>query len=106
MRDTVPEARDTDKLFELIAGMGDANGAQAQIPVVNISPSNPKAAEELLSAASTYGFVFIENSEDVGILQQEIDRMFELSKEFFAAPAEVKEAVSIASNKAGKNHGT
>jgi isopenicillin N synthase-like dioxygenase len=31
--------------------------------------------------------------------------MFELSKEFFHSPLEQKEAVSISSNKAGKNHG-
>lgn len=80
--------------------------SKANIPVVDISPSNPDAPEQLLSAASKYGFVFVENSPQTGgIPPQDIAKMFELSKEFFAAPVEVKEQVSIASNKAGKNHG-
>jgi isopenicillin N synthase-like dioxygenase len=80
--------------------------SKANIPVIDISPSNPNAPEQLLSAASKYGFVFIKNSPETGgIPPQDIAKMFELSKEFFAAPVEVKEQVSIASNKAGKNHG-
>jgi isopenicillin N synthase-like dioxygenase len=80
--------------------------SKANIPVIDISPSNPNAPEELLSAASKYGFVFIKNSPETGgIPPQDIAKMFKLSKQFFAAPVEVKEQVSIASNKAGKNHG-
>jgi isopenicillin N synthase-like dioxygenase len=80
--------------------------SKANIPVIDISPSNPNAPEELLSAASKYGFVFIKNSPEIGgISPQDIAKMFELSKEFFAAPFQVKEEVSIASNKAGKNQG-
>lgn len=80
--------------------MSDAN-----IPVIDVSRSNPNAPEQLLSAASGYGFVFIENSPEVGIPPEQIAEMFDLSKTFFAAPTEVKEEVSIGSNKAGKNHG-
>jgi hypothetical protein len=80
--------------------------SKANIPVIDISPSNPNAPEQLLSAASKYGFVFIKNSPETGgISPKGIAKMFELSKEFFAAPVEVKQEVSIASNKAGKNHG-
>jgi isopenicillin N synthase-like dioxygenase len=80
--------------------------SKANIPVIDISPSNPNAPEELLSAASKYGFVFIKNSPEIGgISPQDIAKMFELSKEFFAAPFQVKQEVSIASNKAGKNQG-
>jgi isopenicillin N synthase-like dioxygenase len=80
--------------------------SKANIPVIDISPSNSNAPEELLSAASKYGFVFIKNgTETSGIPPQDIAKMFELSKEFFAAPVEVKQEVSIASNKAGKNQG-
>jgi isopenicillin N synthase-like dioxygenase len=79
--------------------------SNADIPVIDVSPSNPDAPNQLLSAASKYGFVFIENSPEAGIPPQQIAEMFELSKTFFAAPTEVKEAVSIGSNKAGKNHG-
>jgi isopenicillin N synthase-like dioxygenase len=79
--------------------------SDAKIPVIDISPSNPQAPEQLLSAASNYGFVFIGNNAETGIPPQQIAEMFELSKTFFAAPTEVKEEVSIGSNKAGKNHG-
>lgn len=73
------------------------------IPVIDLS--NPNASTQLLAAASQYGFVYIENNDAMGIPPEEIFTMFELSREFFSAPAEVKEAVSISSAKAGKNHG-
>lgn len=75
-----------------------------QIPVIDISASNPNAASQLLSSAATYGFVFVENN-DAGIPPADIKQMFELSKDFFASPVSVKEEVAISSNKAGKNHG-
>lgn len=77
----------------------------AEIPIIDISRSNPQAPEQLLSAASKYGFVFIENNPEAGIPPQDIANMFDLSKLFFASPTEVKEEVSIGSSKAGKNHG-
>lgn len=76
----------------------------AQIPVIDISPSNPAAASQLLSSAATHGFVYIENN-DAGIPPPAIDQMLDLSKQFFAAPVDVKQEVAIASNQAGKNHG-
>jgi len=79
--------------------------SNANIPVIDVSPSNPDAPNQLLSAASRYGFVFIENGPEAGIPPQQITEMFDLSKAFFAAPIKVKEEVSIGSNKAGKNHG-
>lgn len=75
-----------------------------RIPVIDLTPNNPEAPKQLLHAASQYGFVYIENNES-GIDQGAIDEMFRLSKAFFASPVEVKEDVSISSNKAGKNHG-
>lgn len=79
--------------------------SQADIPIIDIGPQNANAPQELLSAASRYGFVYIENNAEAGISPESIHEMFELSQRFFAAPIEEKEAVSIASNKAGKNHG-
>ncbi|KAK5137278.1 hypothetical protein LTR08_000248 [Meristemomyces frigidus] len=76
----------------------------ALIPVIDIRPNNPNAAQQLLEAAANHGFVFIEN-EDTGIEPADVNRMFELSKQFFALPLEVKEKVSISSNKAGMNWG-
>ena len=74
------------------------------IPVVDIRPTNPNASQQLLDASVSGGFVFVEN-KDTGIEPSDIARMFELSKQFFALPLEVKEQVSIGSNKAGSNYG-
>ncbi|KAF2723628.1 oxidoreductase [Polychaeton citri CBS 116435] len=78
--------------------------APTQIPVIDISTSNPDAPQQLLYAASRHGFVFIKNN-DAGVDPGDIDFMFRLSEAFFSASTEVKQAVSISSNKAGKNHG-
>lgn len=75
-----------------------------QIPVIDISSKNVNASAQLLDVAASYGFVFIENGE-AAIPQDDISRMFELSRDFFDSPVEVKEEVAISSSKAGKNHG-
>ncbi|KAI7228179.1 Clavaminate synthase-like protein, partial [Hortaea werneckii] len=76
------------------------------IPVIDLSPSNPHASSELLDAAAHYGFVFIANDPSTtGLSTTEIDTIFSLSKQFFSFPTEIKEEVSIASNQAGKNVG-
>lgn len=82
-----------------------SNSSPLQISVIDISPSNPDAASQLLSSAATYGFVFIENNAATGIPPEDVEQMFGLSKQFFASPTEVKQEVAISSNKAGKNHG-
>ncbi len=74
------------------------------IPIVDLRPENKHAPTELLQAATQFGFVYIENDGTL-ISPKDNDNIFSLSKQFFAAPLEVKEAVSIASNAAGKNHG-
>ncbi|KAK3110344.1 hypothetical protein LTR53_015445 [Teratosphaeriaceae sp. CCFEE 6253] len=79
-------------------------GTEAQIPVIDIRASNPDAPRQLLDAATRYGFVFIEN-KDTGVDVADINFMFDLSWQFFASPIEIKEEVSINSNKAVKNHG-
>lgn len=75
-----------------------------QIPVIDISARNPDAPKQLLAAARDFGFVFIQNN-DAGISPDLISQQFEISKQFFALPTPIKQQVSIASNKAGKNHG-
>lgn len=84
--------------------MPPSSSAQVSIPIIDISDQNKDAASQLLKAASSYGFVFIENG-DSGIPPKDIAHMFEISKKFFAASNEIKEEVAIHSNKAGKNHG-
>jgi len=85
--------------------MSPTHCRDSQIPIVNISPSNHSAANELLLAATTQGFVFIENTPDIGIPPSAISQLFDLSRKFFASLREVKEAVAINSNQAGGNYG-
>ena len=88
---------------EFIA-MGSLATSEISIPIIDISDNSGNAASELLDAASQYGFVFIENGKG-DIPSKDIAHMFNISREFFAAPEEVKQEVAISSNKAGKNHG-
>lgn len=83
--------------------MGSATNT-VRIPVIDISDANPDAPQQLLDSASQFGFIFVANNS-AGISPQLIDKLFQISKDFFALPTEVKEEVSISSNKAGKNHG-
>lgn len=51
----------------------------AQIPVIDVSGSQPEAevAKALVDAAATYGFVYVKNEgKDISVAV--IDRMFEL----------------------------
>lgn len=57
--------------------MGSANGTDITIPVIDISSPSLDVAEDILEAASTYGFVFVKNHE-VGISPEDIQGMFDL----------------------------
>ncbi|KAK4943036.1 hypothetical protein LTR66_003240 [Elasticomyces elasticus] len=72
------------------------------IPVIDISARD--APNQLLNAAAKFGFVFVENNE-AGIDARQISHMFDLSRDLFQSPIEIKEACSINSNKSGKNKG-
>jgi hypothetical protein len=50
----------------------------AQIPVIDISPSNPHAAMQLLDAAANNGFVFIENNTAAAMPPTTVENMFDL----------------------------
>ena len=50
----------------------------AQIPVIDISPSNSHAATQLLDAAANNGFVFIENNEAATMPPMTVKNMFNL----------------------------
>lgn len=84
--------------------MGSLQNQEAKIPVIDISDANKDAPKQLLDAACKFGFVFVANNE-AGISPDLISKLFKISEEFFALPTDVKQEVSIASNKAGKNHG-
>ncbi|KAF1990042.1 oxidoreductase [Aulographum hederae CBS 113979] len=77
------------------------------IPIIDIASPSPSTAKSLVDAASKYGFVFIRNSHESGngIPPKDLAGMFDLSKDFFQSPEEVKEQCSIHSAKSGKNRG-
>ncbi|KAG9228668.1 oxidoreductase-like protein [Amylocarpus encephaloides] len=76
--------------------------SQGQIPVIDISGTKPEAeiAEELVQAASTYGFLYIKTQgKDMPIAA--IDGMFDISKKFFSSPEEEKGRCKITENNRG-----
>ncbi|KAI5275775.1 hypothetical protein E4T47_01397 [Aureobasidium subglaciale] len=73
--------------------------ASAQIPVIDISSSNPHAATQLLDAAANNGFVFVENNDAAGMPPAKIDNMFDLSKDFFQGPIENKQECPTQNNR-------
>ncbi|KUJ09983.1 Clavaminate synthase-like protein [Mollisia scopiformis] len=78
------------------------NGTSGLIPVIDISGSLPQkeVAKQLVDAAATYGFVYIKNlGKDIPI--EAIDSIFDLSKEFFTSPLEVKQPCKIQENNRG-----
>jgi len=58
----------------------------AQIPVIDISPSNPHAATQLLDAAANNGFVFIENNVAEAMPPATVENMFDLVNIFGFKP--------------------
>ena len=54
-----------------------ASSKDIQIPVIDIANPTDELAEQLLDAAATYGFVFVE-LEGTNITVQDVNRMFEL----------------------------
>lgn len=61
--------------------------ANTVLKVVDISQINEITAEELLDAATSQGFLFVEGH---GLSAQEVAEIFDISKAFFELPAEYK----------------
>lgn len=57
------------------------------LKIVDISQINESTAEELLDAATSQGFLFVEGH---GLSAQEVADIFDISKSFFELPAEYK----------------
>ncbi|KAF2646028.1 Clavaminate synthase-like protein [Massarina eburnea CBS 473.64] len=70
------------------------------IPVIDISTPSPNVAQQVLTAAKTHGFLFIQN-DGVTIPPQDIEDMFHLSKKYFHQPREAKAEFAIHSENAG-----
>ncbi|GKZ20088.1 hypothetical protein AbraIFM66951_008192 [Aspergillus brasiliensis] len=76
-------------------------GPPIELPVLDISnPLDPEAGKALLAAATKYGFLYVD-SRGTDFTAAEVDRAFELSKKFFASPAEEKAACRIEPNNRG-----
>lgn len=68
------------------------------LQIVDVSTINESTAEELLNAATSQGFLFIEGH---GFSESEVEDLFRLSKEFFELPSEYKKEFLIDES----NHG-
>ncbi|CAK7901079.1 hypothetical protein CAAN1_06S02366 [[Candida] anglica] len=77
--------------------MSTANPLQ----IVDISEVNKATADELLNAATTQGFLFVEGHD---FTQEEVDLLFLLSKQFFELPLEYKKKYPINKNNHGYSH--
>ncbi|TKA29276.1 hypothetical protein B0A50_03786 [Salinomyces thailandicus] len=75
-----------------------------KIPLIDIRPSNPHAAHQLLTAATETGFIYLPSS-CIPIPPSTLNTIFALSQSFFKSPLSIKQPTSISSNAAGKNLG-
>ena len=53
------------------------------LKIVDVTSVDHETAEEMLEAATSQGFLFIEGHD---FTQEEVDMLFEVSKQFFALP--------------------
>lgn len=72
------------------------------LQIVDVSKVDKSTGDELLRAGSSQGFLFIEGH---GFTQDEIDILFETSKQFFSLPLETKQKSPIGSNNFGYDFG-
>ena len=75
------------------------------LPVIDISPTNPLAASQLLEAATKHGFLYVANNAATGIFSDDIDSLFKLSKAFFDSPVEIKRECERGSDAEDGNRG-
>lgn len=68
------------------------------LKVIDISKDSEKVAREILDAATTQGFLFLEGHD---FTQEEVDQLFALSKDFFNLPENYKFKYAVNSS----NHG-
>lgn len=61
----------TEKMFD---------AASQSIPIVDLS--SPTAADDLLNAAVTFGFIFVKHNDDMPLKPQDVNDMFSLVREF------------------------
>lgn len=72
----------------------------ANIPIIDISKPTPAVAQQVLDAASTHGFLFVQQDDSL-LPRAQVDEMFNLSAQFFAQPTAQKSTHAIHSEAAG-----
>ncbi|KAJ5874274.1 uncharacterized protein N7529_002704 [Penicillium soppii] len=78
-----------------------ADTTPIELPVIDISnPHDPAVGKAMLEAAAKYGFLYV-NSKGTDFTVNDVDRGFELSKKFFASPAQEKKTCRIQPNNRG-----
>ncbi|EAW17576.1 putative oxidoreductase, 2OG-Fe(II) oxygenase family [Aspergillus fischeri NRRL 181] len=78
-----------------------AVGPPIELPIIDISnPDDPNVGKAMLDAAAKYGFLYVD-SKGTDFAAGDVNRAFELSKAFFASPAEEKATCRITPNNRG-----
>ncbi|GFF47634.1 UPF0676 protein C1494.01 [Aspergillus udagawae] len=78
-----------------------AVGPPIELPIIDISnPADPSVGKAMLDAAAKYGFLYVD-SKGTDFAAEDVNRAFELSKAFFASPAEEKATCHITPNNRG-----
>ncbi|ERF76489.1 hypothetical protein EPUS_06151 [Endocarpon pusillum Z07020] len=70
------------------------------LPVINISYPTPEIGRTMIDAAATHGFLYID-TRGTDFAPENVERQFELSKQFFSSPEEEKAACQIGSDNRG-----
>ncbi|KAF9736597.1 hypothetical protein PMIN02_009197 [Paraphaeosphaeria minitans] len=80
--------------------MSTTDPQDADIPIIDISCSTPDVPQQVLSAASTNGFLFVKQDDSL-LPQAQIDAMFSLAAHFFSQSVAQKSTHTIHSAAAG-----
>ncbi|KAH3670821.1 hypothetical protein WICMUC_004790 [Wickerhamomyces mucosus] len=68
------------------------------LKVVDVANLDAKTADQILEGFATQGFLFVDGHD---FTQEEVDHFFELSKQYFALPQEVKDKQAIDADNCG-----
>lgn len=92
--------RDCSSTLKENSKMSRAEVKDADIPIIDISSSSPDIAQQVLDAASSYGFLYIKHDSTL-LPAEKVDNMFRLSAQFFHQPSNQKSSHAIHTPEAG-----
>ncbi|RAQ43639.1 oxidoreductase [Aspergillus flavus] len=76
-------------------------GPLIQLPILDISnPNDPAVGKAMLDAAAKYGFLYV-SSKGIDFTVSDVEKAFDLSRQFFKSPVEEKAACRIQPNNYG-----